>query len=475
MGHRGGESREQVALFPLMLDELVGSDSLVRVIDAWVGSLQLAKLGFAKAVPQRMGTPPYDPADLLKLYIWGYLDAVRSTRGLERECHRNVECMWLMRRLVPDHKTIANFRRDNAQPLVAVCAAFVQFARAQRLIAGRTVAVDGTKIRAVASRKAVVGRRELESRAKRNAQEIEEYLKLLDSQDAQETAREGGDGGGDVRQALKALETQRDEIQAELQQLASDSATRVRGEEDAQVMHSLHAAPGYNLQTAVESGSHLIVAHEVTSEANDKRQLAPMAQAASQALGQPCIAIADTGYANGEQIAQLQDQGITTYVAVNRSVNNQGGGDLYDRTAFTYDQATDSYCCPAGNLLARKKVSQRDKQVIYAARKEDCGNCGLKANCTNAKRRSVSRHLHEDALEANAQRLAEQPEMMTLRRQTVEHPFDFIKNRVFVNARLLLRGKSGAAAECSLAVLAYNVKRVFNMKGGHWMRAAMQG
>jgi transposase len=472
MGHRRGENREQAALFPVMLDEVVEHDSLVRVIDAWVGSLDLTKLGFGKAVPQKMGTPPYDPADLLKLYIWGYVDAVRSSRALERECHRNVECMWLMGRLAPDHKTIADFRRNNAKPLVAVCAAFVQFARAQRLIAGATVAIDGTKIRAVASRKAVVGRRELEARAKRNAQEIEEYLKLLDSQDAQEAARAGG---GDVRQALQELEKQRDAIQADLQQLASDSATQVRGEEDAQVMRSLHGAPGYNLQTAVESGSHLIVAHELTNEANDKRQLAPMAQAASQALGQPCIAIADTGYANGEQIDQLQGQGMTTYVAVKRSVNNQGGGGLYDRTAFTYDQTTDSYCCPAGNLLARKKISERDKQVIYAARQEDCGSCGLKAKCTNAKRRSVSRHLYEDALEANAQRMAERPEMMTLRRQTVEHPFDFIKNRVFVNARLLLRGKSGAAAESSLAVLAYNLKRVFNMKGGHWMRTAMQG
>jgi transposase len=473
MGHRQGENREQAALFPVMLDELVEHDSLVRVIDAWVGSLELAKLGFAKAMPQRMGTPPYDPADLLKLYIWGYLDAVRSSRGLERECHRNVECMWLMRRLAPDHKTIADFRRNNAQPLVAVCAAFVQFARTQRLIAGATVAIDGTKIRAVASRKAVVGRRELEARAKRNAQEIEEYLKLLDSQDAQEAAHAGG--GGEVRQALQELERQRDAIQTELQQLTSASATQVRGEEDAQVMRSLHGAPGYNLQTAVESGSHLIVAHEVTSEANDKRQLAPMARAASQALGLPCIAIADTGYANGEQIGELQEQGMTTYVAVKRSVNNQGGGDLYDRTAFTYDRTTDSYCCPADKLLVRKKVSKRDKQVIYAARQEDCGSCSLKSKCTNAKRRSVSRHFYEEALEANAQRMAERPEMMTLRRQTVEHPFDFIKNRVFVNARLLLRGKSGAAAESSLAVLAYNIKRVFNMKGGNWMRSAMQG
>lgn len=455
-----------------MLDELVEPDSLVRVIDAWVNSLDLAQLGFGKAVPQRMGTPPYDPADLLKLYIWGYLDAVRSSRALERECHRNVECMWLMGRLAPDHKTIANFRRKDAHCLVAVCAAFVQFARQQRLIRGATVAIDGTKIRAVASRKSVLGRRELQAQARRNAEDIERYLKLLDSQDAQEGVHASG---GDVRGALQQLQRQKEQIQADLQRLASDSATVVRGEQDAQVMRSLNAAPGYNLQTAVETDSHLIVAHQVTNEASDQRQLEPMAQAASKALAAPCTAIADAGYANGEQIAHLEEQGITSYVAVNRGVNNHGSGELYDRTAFSYDQASDSYRCPAGNLLRRKQLASKDKAVIYAAHEQDCASCPQKPECTRAQRRYVTRHLYEEALEANARRVAEQPQMMGLRKQTVEHPFDFVKNRVFINARLVLRGLSGAAAESSLAVLAYNIKRVFNMKGGCWMRGALQG
>lgn len=455
-----------------MLDELVEPDSMVRVIDAWVASLDLTKLGFRKALPQRMGTPPYDPADLLRLYIWGYLAAVRSSRALERECHRNVECMWLLGRLAPDHKTIADFRRHNAQALIAVCAAFVQFARSQRLIAGTTVAIDGTKIRAVASRKAVQGRRALQAEAKRNSEEIERYLKLLDSQDAQQAPDVGRD---DVRRALQELEKQKAAIQADLQRLATDSATVVHGEEDSRVMRSLNAAPGYNLQTAVETGSHLIVAHHVTNDASDQRQLEPMAQQASEVLAAPCTAIADAGYANGEQIARLDEQGIVSYVAVNRSVNNQGDGTLYDRSVFTYDEDTDSYRCPAGNLLLRKQLAAKIKAVIYAAKEEDCTRCPQKPRCTGAQRRFVSRHLYEQALEANARRVAEQPQMMALRKQTVEHPFDFVKNRVFVNARLLLRGLSGAAAESSLAVLAYNIKRVFNMKGGYWMRAAMQG
>ena len=473
MGHRKGESRQQAALFPVMLDELVPEDSLVRVVDAWVGALDLKTLGFEKAQAKVMGAPPYDPADLLKLYVWGYLSAVRSSRELERECHRNVECMWLLGRLAPDHKTIANFRRDNTAALVAACAAFVQFALSQKLISGSTVAVDGTKVRAVASRKAVVKRKELEAQAQRNAQEIEHYLKLLDSQDARDGVRPSAQVQ-DIRRALRQLEEQKEAIQANLQQLAPGRSAAVSTEPDAQVMHSLRA-PGYNLQSVVETDSHLIVAHQVTNEAYDQRQLSPMAQAARQALQRPCTVIADGGYANGEQIAQLDAQGITSFVPITRAVNQAGGGQLYDRTEFSYDPPSDSYRCPAGKILKRKQLVAADHLVIYAANASDCSTCAKKPSCTTSKQRSVSRHLHDDALERCRQRTEERPEMMRLRKQTVEHPFDFIKNRVLVNARLLMRGLQGAAGELSIAVLAYNIKRVFNMKGSTWMNQALRG
>jgi transposase len=474
MGHRRGESRQQATLFPVLLDELVLQDALVRVIDAWVAALDMTTLHFAKAQPQVMGAPPYDPADLLRLYIWGYLGAVRSSRSLERECHRNIECMWLLGRLAPDHKTIADFRRVNTQALVAVCAAFVQFARSHRLIAGSTVAVDGSKVRAVASRKAVIGKRELVARAQSKAQQIEAYLRLLDVQDGQEAGPQPS--AEDVRRALQRLEGQQTAIQADLQRFGqSRSLTVVQGESDAQAMRSLHGAPGYNLHTAVEIQSHLIVAHQVTNDANDQRQLAPMAEAVSQKLPGPATVIADAGYANGEHIAQLDAAGITSYVAVKRAVNNQSGGGLYDRSAFAYDAASDSFTCPTGKTLVRKQLSRTDKMVIYAAASDDCASCPDKPHCTAAPQRYVTRHLHEEALEANARRLQEKPQMMALRRQTVEHPFDFIKHRSLGNARLLVRGIAGANAELSLAVLAYNLKRVFNMKGPVWMRQALQG
>ena len=464
-------------LFPLMLDELVGRDALVRVVDAWVQALDLKALGFAKAQTQRLGTPPYDPGDLLRLYIWGYLSAIRSSRALERECHRNVECMWLLGRLAPDHKTIAEFRRQNTAALVASCAAFVQFARQSRLIRGSTVAIDGTKVQAVASRKAVVGQRELAAQAQRNAQEIAAYLRLLDSQDSDDDQGGEGPGGGpgapdEVRAALKRLKAQGRAIANEAQQLMrSGASTVVRGEPEARPMRSLNSQPGYNLQTAVETQSHLIVAHEVVCEVSDQRQLQPMAEAASRVLEQPCTVVADAGYANGQQIAALQAQGITSYVAVNRSVNNQGDGSLYQPSAFVYDATSDSFTCPAGQLLQRKQLSRKNKMVIYAAQQSDCADCQR----TTAKQRFVSRHLYEEALQANASRLAAQPWMMALRRQTVEHPFASIKHLILGNARLLMRHTSGARAEFSLAVMAYNLKRVFNMKGAAWMHQTLRG
>lgn len=474
MGHRRGESRTQAALFPLMLEDMVAEDALVRVVDAWVSHLNMKALGFEKAVPQVRGAPPYDPADLLKLYVWGYLSSVRSSRDLERECHRDVECMWLLGRLAPDHKTIANFRRNNGAGLVAACASFVSFARQHKLIAGKTVAIDGSKVRAVASRKAVTGERKLSEEAKRNAQEIDAYLKLLDQQDEQETSSEPE--GDDVRRALAQLESRQEAIDAQLQRLADERRTTlVQTESDARVMRSLNYAPGYNLQTAVETESHLIVAHGVTNEVSDQRQLQPMAEAASQALQQPCIAIADTGYSNAEQIAKLDAAGITTFVGIKRSGNSHGDGTLYERSAFTYDAQNDCFTCPAGKTLTRNGLHQRDKLVVYAAKTRDCGACANKPQCTNARHREVTRHLYEDALRANAERLAQWPEAMQIRRQTVEHPFASIKHRILGNARLLMRDLKGAGAELSIAVLAYNLKRAFNMKGGNWMRQAMQG
>lgn len=473
MAHRKGIDREQAALFPMRLDEAVPPDALVRVVDQWVGTLKMQALGFEKATPQVRGAPPYDPADLLKLYVWGYLNGVTSSRVLERESHRNVECMWLTGSLKPDHKTISEFRRTNKQALVAVCAAFVEFARSQRLVAS-TVAIDGTKIRATASRKAVTGQRQLADHAKRNAQEIERYLAILDKQDERES-REHHPSAEDVRRALRELEVQREAIRAQVERVAaSGSETLVTSELEAKVMPSLNHAPGYNLQAAVETQSHLIVAHEVVNTPSDRRQLQSMAQAAKQALGELEAVVADAGYSNGEQIDKVQREGVRTFIAEHRSGNSHEGGTLYERGDFLYDAEADSFTCPAGKTLRRHKVHQLGKQVIYLARAKDCAGCANKGQCTPGKQRSVSRHLYEEALELNAKNLQERPEMMQVRRETVEHVFGTIKHWM-PHVRLRLRGLAGAATELSLGVLAYNIKRVFSLKGSAWMRQALAG
>lgn len=473
MAHRRGEDREQTALFPVMLDELVGEEAMVRVMDAWVNSLDLRTLGFERAQAARRGRPPYDPADLLKLYLCGYLNGIRSSRALERECRRNVECMWLLGRLAPDHKTIADFGRHNAPALVAVCAAFVQFARGEQLLGGAVVAVDGSKIRAVASRKAVGTAEDLAQEQQRLAQEAAHYLQQLDAVDKQEQRDQPS--AGVIGRALQRLRERQEQVASEVQRLAGERARHsVPSEPQARAMKALHGAPGYNLQTAVDTHSHLIVHHEVCSDTSDVRQLVPTAQGAARALGTMPEVVADAGYANGDQLQELQKLGMTGYVAPCRATNNQGDGTLYDKTAFCYDAQQDCFTCPAGKVLRRKQMCSKDKLVIYAAAAQDCAHCPRKSQCTTARQRFVSRHWYEEALEANAARVLQAPQMMALRRQTVEHPFGTIKHQILGNARLLMRGLPGARAELSLAVLAYNFKRAINMMGSRQLMQALR-
>jgi len=484
MAHRTGEAREQTTLFPVMLDDLVGTHSLVRVIDAWVGQLPMSKLGFTKAQAQVRGAPAYDPADLLKLYMWGYSNGSRSSRVLERECQTNVECMWLLRRLAPDHKTIANFRSENTHALVATCAAFVEFASQHRLITSKTVAIDGTKLRAVASRKSVLHKDRLEKQAQRNAQDIAKYLELLNEQDLNEHTC--AVSRADVHTALGDLKARGEEIEQRIKVLTQmGRPSVVEGEPEAQPMHGFHGAPGYNVQTAVEADSHLIVHHDVCTESNDVRQLQPMAEAAAAVVrkaagidgnesdGCKVKAVADSGYDNGAQIAALGEQDIITFVAPKRGLNPQG---LLEKSAFTFDAQGDRYICPAGKVLKCKRPSSETNPTAkYTARARDCAGCALKPQCTTSDRRNVTRSVHEDAAQANAKRVQEHPEMMDLRRQVVEHPFGTLKHVILGNARLLLRGLQGAKGELSLGVLVYNLKRVFSMKGGAWMTRAARG
>jgi transposase len=440
MAYIGGEAREQTMMFPVTLEELIPSDHLCRVIEAFVARLKMAELGFVRAEPAETGRPGYDPRDLLKLYLYGYLQQVRSSRRLEAECRRNVEVMWLLRRVQPDYKSIAEFRRMHSQAVMQAGAELVRVARSVGLVKGETVAVDGTKFRAVSSAKWV-----------RERDAVKRYLEQLDVADEQD------DVVIDASAVQAALEKLQQDPEPEVGFMRTPEGKR----------------PAYNVQTAVDAEHALIVAQQVTSEGNDQRSLLPMALAAKQALGSPKALniVADAGYANGEQAAACEAQGLLPHVPQPRSSNNQGDGQQFDRAQFAYDQNSDTFRCPAGQTLTRQQLQKDRRRVVYAAAAEVCGACPLKPRCTQAARRTVRRHLYEDALRRMQQRAT--AEMMRLRRATAEHPFASLKYRIFGHPRFLLRGLLGAQTEISLATLVYNLKRMLNVLGGSKLREAL--
>jgi len=478
MGYVGGQSRGQGALFPIALDDLVPEDHLVRVIDAYVAGLNLKELGFEKAEPAATGRPPYDPADLLRLYLYGYLNQVRSSRRLECECARNVEVMWLLNRLAPDHKTISDFRRLNAAAFKAVCRSFVRFCAEAELIGGQWVAIDGSKFQAVASRRTASTRAKLEAELASIDRHIEGYLQTLDATDETESEAATADKEA-IRKALTRLQERRADVEstkAILQELKQTH--HVIGEPEAKLMRHGDGptSVAYNVQTAVDEKNKLVVHHELTNEANDLRSLFPVAAGAKEVLGKQTLnVVADAGYASGEQLKACEDAGITPYVPMQGSENDQGpiggGGIYFSRSAFEYDQSSDSYRCPAGEKLVRivRRYSNRNERLIpYTT--TACGGCALKAQCTPAKQRVVRRHVAQEAIERTRERMQRQPQVMALRRATVEHPFANLKYRIFGNGRLSLRGMQRAAGEMALAVLAYNFRRVFNLLGAIKMR-----
>jgi transposase len=470
MSYIRGEDRGQAALLPAAIEDYVAAEAPVRVIDAFVDGLDVRGLGFGRSEPAATGRPPYDPRDLLKLYVYGYLNDVRSSRRLERECSRNVEVMWLLRRLAPDFKTIADFRRDNGAAIVGVCRAFVLFCRDQGLFAARLVALDGSKFRAAASAKRIMGRREIAEETARLDRRIAEYLAGLDASDAHEP----DEAPRATAAALKALRERR----AELDRLAAKLDTEARnmfveGEPDARPMGigSSRKPPSYNVQTAVDVETGLIVHHEVTTEPTDNRLLHPMAKATKDAVEADTLTVvADAGYSNGADAVACERDGITPCVPANRAINNQGDGTLFDRSLFDYDSVTDSYRCPAGRTLVRKQIMRRDNCVLYAA--QDCSGCALKSRCTTAERRFLTRHFHEDALQRMNARVEGDPGLMRQRRCAAEHPFGTIK-RMTAGGRFLTRGLTKVKAEAALSVLAYNILRAMNLVGATHLRARL--
>ena len=440
MAYIVGEAREQVTMFPLTLDEFIPADHLCRVIEALVNGLAMQELGFVRAEPAETGRPGYDPRDLLKLYLYGYMNQLRSSRRLEAECQRNVEVMWLLGRLRPDYKSIAEFRRMHREAVKRAGAELVRLAREVGLVKGEWVAIDGSKFRAVSSAGRVKER-----------EALQRYLEEMDAADAQDEVM-----------------IDHSAVQAALEKLQHDP------EPEARFMRTTEGKrPAYNVQAAVDAEYGMIVAQEVTTETNDTRSLLPMAEAAKQAVRDPARlhVVADAGYSNGEQAARCEEQGIEPHVPANRGVNHAGDGPLFDRSEFHYEEASDTMVCPAGERLRRQQVQSARRQVVYVGEAAVCGGCPLRARCTTAARRTVKRHVYEDALQRMQQRAT--GEAMRLRRCVVERVFAVLKYGIFGHPRFLLRGLGGAQTEISLATMAYNLKRMIAVLGSENLRVLL--
>ena len=472
-----GADRSQSSLFPECLEDWIGADNPVRVIDAFVDALDLFGLGFDRVTPQSTGRPSYHPSVLLKLYVYGYLNRVQSSRRLEREAGRNVEVMWLTGRLVPDHKTIADFRKDNGPAIGKVCARFVTLCRKLGLLAKASVAIDGSKFKAVNNR----DRNFTTAKMKRRMAQIEEsvarYLHQLDSADRQEQSlaqtmrttrlKEKIERLKEEMQRLEVLDAERQERPDQQISLtdpdARSMATAGRGS----------GTVGYNVQVAVDCEHHLIVTHEVTNVGNDRAQLAPMSKKTKATLEVDKLdVVADRGYFSSKQILACDRDGITVTLPKPMTSRAKKQG-RFGKEDFRYVSRDDVYVCPAGEDLIYRYAREQAGLVLHYYWTGACADCAMKIQCTPGKERRIARWEHEDVLEAVQQRLDKNPQAMRQRRETVEHPFGTIKARMGTT-HFLMKTLPRVATEMALHVLAYNLTRVMNILGTGPLLAAIR-
>jgi len=472
-----GEDRRQGALLPHCLDDYVTENNPVRVIEAFIDELDLATLGFDGVVPETTGRPAYHPATLLKIYLYGYLNRVQSSRRLEREAQRNIELMWLTGRLAPDFKTIADFRKDNGEAIRAVCSQFVVLCRELGLFTRAVVAIDGSKFKAVNNRDKNYTVAKVTGRMDQVNGSIARYLRALDQADRDESDIAEAKSGR-LREKIAGLRRQMQALKV-MEQTVHDAPDQQVSltDPDARSMATSGkgtATVGYNVQIAVDAEHHLIVAHEVINQGYDRHQLAPMALKAQQATGCTQItALADRGYFNGDQVLSCEGTGVAPVVPKTLTSGNTKRG-LFTGQDFIYDAEKDHYTCPAGQHLTRGRVrSDRSGDIDQYRHLTACFTCPLKPRCTAEKVKRVKRWKHEDVLDVMQDRLDRMPEAMGVRRQTVEHPFGTLKAWMGAT-HFLTRTLDKVRTEMSLHVLAYNLKRMITILGVGPLMAAIR-
>jgi transposase len=486
-----GASRDQAELLPPRVEDYVGPNNPVRAIESYVCALDLAKLGFrhAERGTAEMGQPPYDPADLLKLYLYGYINQVRSSRRLEREACRNLELIWLLKNLRPGYRTIANFRKENWEALKAVNRSFVLLVRELGLVGGSVVAIDGSFFHGDASKASIFTRKRLAEQIARLDLEIETYGKSLEDNDAAEAKADctdgpghGGDSdGSDVGAKVAALMAKRSRALADLARLEDSGETQLSlTDPDARLLvKGGQGTAGYNVQAAVDDKHNLIVASAVVNDSSDVNQLHAMAKAAKEALdAQTLQVLADEGYYSSTGLKACEDDGIVAYVPPSEGrerLKKQGRFSLED---FSYDGAADAYRCPAGALLRPMKGRWQNtsgrEEIRYTSRKAICGTCRLRTRCLSQKglQRIIRRWEHEDVLERHRARMQSARDLMRRRSAIVEHPFGTLKCRAGYR-HFLVRGFDKVRGEWSLMALCYNFTRVLNILGFEGFLAAM--
>jgi len=463
-----GQDRSQVTLLPECLDDYIGEDNPVRVVDAFVDELDLETLGFEGAIAAATGRPSYHPSVLLKLYVYGYLNRIQSSRRLEREAQRNVEVMWLTGRLAPDFKTIADFRHDNGIGIRNVCRRFVELCRELKLFSQGVVAVDGSKFKAVNARDRNFTPGKVQKRQAQIEESIKRYLDALDTADRTQAPAEFQAKAEHLQDKLRTMREQMRRMQGIEQQLKHEPDGQLSlTDPDARSMATSGRGSGivgYNVQVAVDAKHHLIVAHEVTNSGSDRAQLAPMAAAALEAMGKKKLqAVADRGYYSGPQIKACDDAGIAAILPKPMTSNAKAEG-RFDKSDFIYIAKDDEYQCPAGQRAIYRFTREEHGLQLRRYWSSACPQCPIKAQCTPSDYRRISRWEHEAVLEAVQRRLDRQPKAMTLRRRTVEHVFGTLKHWMGTTP-FLMRRLPNVATEMSLQVLAYNLKRVIGILG----------
>ena len=462
-----GENRDQSILFPERLDDYIGEDNPVRAIDVFVHELELKSLGFDGMEPEETGRPAYHPATLLKIYIYGYLNRVQSSRRLERETQRNIELVWLTGRLSPDFKTIADFRKDNGPAIRRVCSEFIALCRRLKLFTETLVAIDGSKFKAVNNSDRAFTKGKVQGRLQQLEVSIGRYLEELDRADRAPSLV--------TEQRTSHIKIKMRTIKAEIRRLKGIGKKLAEAPDhqlsltdpDARCMATRsRSSPivAYNVQTAVEAQHHLIVAHEVTNVGNDRGALSPMAEKAREAMGtEKLTAIADRGYFSGEQILKCEQSGIEAMVPKTMTSNNHARG-LFDKRDFEYLPEKDEYRCPAGQRAINRFSTVEDNMTLHKYWSSACPRCALKPRCTTSPYRRISRWEHEAVVDAAQRRLDQNPWVSKVRRQTAEHPFGTLKAWMG-STHFLTRTLPRVSTEMSLHVLAYNMKRLLQIFG----------